>query len=336
MKLSAIIGSLVGLAIVAGLVAMSGFTDIGRAILAAGWGILAVIALHFPQLVFSGLAWRSVVPVAQRPPAPVFVGLRLIREAVNALLPVAQIGGEFVAARLMARRGIPLGAASASLTVDVTLEMLSQVLFTLLGLGLLVMVPQDQQLIRWIGRGVLVSLAVLAAFVLAQRHGLLRLLESGLLRLARKRKWQRLEDIAGLHQAIVSLYRSPRLLCLGAANHFVSWLLGSLEVMAALFVLGHPVGLRSALIIESLGQAFRSLGFAVPGALGVQEGGLILVCGLLGIGPQGAIELSLLKRVRELALGIPALAAWLWIERRGSAGPAGSPSLKQICVEKTP
>ena len=106
--------------------------------------------------------------------------------------------------------------------------------------------------------------------------------------------------------------------------------------MAALFVLGHPVGLRSALIIESLGQAFRSLGFAVPGALGVQEGGLILVCGLLGIGPQGAIELSLLKRVRELALGIPALAAWLWIERRGSAGPAGSPSLKQICVEKTP
>ena len=57
----------------------------------------------------------------------------------------------------------------------------------------------------------------------------------------------------------------------------------------------------------------RALGFAVPGALGVQEAGNILVCGWVGIGPQVAIELSLLKRIREVALGIPGLLAWQFL-----------------------
>jgi uncharacterized membrane protein YbhN (UPF0104 family) len=119
------------------------------------------------------------------------------------------------------------------------------------------------------------------------------------------------------------------------ANHFMSWLLGGLEVMAALFVLGHQVGWRDALIIESLGQAFRSLGFAVPGALGVQEGGLIVVCGLLGIDAPVAIELSLLKRVRELALGVPGLVAWRWMEKLGPVGKVDVESTQGIVEEKT-
>jgi uncharacterized membrane protein YbhN (UPF0104 family) len=92
--------------------------------------------------------------------------------------------------------------------------------------------------------------------------------------------------------------------------------LGGLEVMLALHFLGVSVDFREALIIESLGQAFRAVGFAIPGSLGVQEGGLMIACGLLGISPQTAIELSLLKRIREVALGIPALMAWHVIETR--------------------
>jgi hypothetical protein len=92
--------------------------------------------------------------------------------------------------------------------------------------------------------------------------------------------------------------------------------------MPALYVLGHPVELSSALVIESLGQAFKALGFAVPGALGIQEGGYILVCGLYGLSAELAIALSLVKRLREIALGLPALATWQWLEARN---PAKSP-----------
>jgi uncharacterized membrane protein YbhN (UPF0104 family) len=85
--------------------------------------------------------------------------------------------------------------------------------------------------------------------------------------------------------------------------------------MVGLHVLGVAVGLRDATIIESLGQAFRAVGFVVPGGLGIQEGGVLLICSQLGIAPQVAIELSLLRRIRELALGGPGLLAWYWIER---------------------
>jgi putative membrane protein len=317
MKLSAIVGTLAGLALAITLVAMNDYAQIGRAIAMAGWGIILVIALHGPQMLFSSLAWRAVVPADPIPGVGAFMGLRLIREGVNALLPVAQIGGEFVAARLMGRRGVSLAAAGAGVTVDLTLEMVSQVFFTLVGLGLLLTNRQDAEVTAWILKGSAAALGVLAAFIIAQRYGLARLLEKGLLALAERQNWEGLGDVAGLHDAIVALYGSRRRLILGTVNHFISWLLGGLEVMAALWAVGHPVSLVDALVIESLGQAFRSLGFAVPGALGVQEGGLILVCGLVGLGPEAAIELSLLKRVRELVLGLPGLGAWHWLERRG-------------------
>jgi uncharacterized membrane protein YbhN (UPF0104 family) len=103
--------------------------------------------------------------------------------------------------------------------------------------------------------------------------------------------------------------------------------------MVGLHALGVPVGFRDATIIESLGQAFRAVGFAVPGGLGVQEGGVLLICTLLGIGPQTAIELSLLRRIRELALGVPALTAWYWIERP-YAGALASPHENEPCRER--
>jgi putative membrane protein len=314
LKASVLISTLIGLAIIVALVVTSGPAEIGRAILTAGWGIVVVIALHFPQMICSGQAWRSVVPPPLVLSAPTFLGLRWIREGVNALLPVAQIGGEFVGARLMALRGVSLSAAGASVTVDLTLEMLSQVGFTLLGLALLLADLHDPQIIRWTLIGSLVALGILAVFILSQRFGLFALLEKGLLHLAKKQNWKGLKDVAGLHQDIVTLYQSPRRLCLGTGFHFLSWLLGGLEVMAAFHVIGVPVGLRESLVVESLGQAFRALGFAVPGALGVQEGGIVLVCALLGIDQQTALELSLLKRVREVVLGVPGLLAWHWIE----------------------
>ena len=99
-------------------------------------------------------------------------------------------------------------------------------------------------------------------------------------------------------------------------HHLTSWLIGGIEVIVALHVVGVDIGLGQGLLIESIGQAMRTVGFAIPGSLGIQEGGYILVCGLVGIGPQSAIELSVLKRVREVVLGVPGLVAWHWLEGR--------------------
>ena len=80
----------------------------------------------------------------------------------------------------------------------------------------------------------------------------------------------------------------------------------------------HPVGWIDALLLESLGQAIRGAAFAIPGALGVQEGGYLLLAPVAGLPPDAALALSLAKRARELLLGVPGLL-YLHLSSRVSA-----------------
>jgi len=88
------------------------------------------------------------------------------------------------------------------------------------------------------------------------------------------------------------------------------------RVLAITVPSGDDPGKQTACFVETLGAAVRGAGFAVPGALGVQEGGLILICGLFAIPPDVAIALSMVKRARELIVGIPGLLVWQWTEGR--------------------
>jgi putative membrane protein len=301
-----------------------GFAEIAGGIQHAGWGVLAVIAFHPAQMIFSALAWQGLLPAAAAPGLIAVVSLRWIREGVNNLLPVAQIGGEVIGARLLRRQGVPLAAAGASVTVDFAIEFLTQVIFTLIGLALLIAALHEPGIVPWIIGTVALGGAVVALLVAVQRFGLLQAVERSLVRLAERRPaWSFLGEVAGLNRAIKALYASPAKLGWSCLHHLISWSLGGLEVMLALHFVGVPVELREGLIIESLGQAFRAVGFVIPASLGVQEGGFIVACGLFGVSPQAAIELSLLKRIREVALGIPALAAWQLIEARPAAEPVG-------------
>ena len=57
--------------------------------------------------------------------------------------------------------------------------------------------------------------------------------------------------------------------------------------------------------------------FAIPGALGVQEGGYLLLAPLAGLSPDVGLALSLAKRARELLLGLPGLLYWRVASRAG-------------------
>jgi putative membrane protein len=283
-------------------------------------GIIAVIAFHFVQLLFSAAAWRVMLgKVAMRPTLRDYMVLRWIREGVNNLLPVAQIGGEFVAARLLHRRGVKLAPAIAGTVADLTMEMITQIGFTLLGLLLLLDTVGGGNIGGYVAGGLGVAVAVAAGFLGAQWFGLALAIETGLVRLGRAMQWPGVADVAGLHAALRDCYRQPRRIALAALWHMISWLLGGLEVMLALHFLGHDVGFTSGLIIESVGQALKAVGFAVPGALGVQEGGYIIICAEFGLAPEVAIALSLIKRLREAVLGVPGLLAWQRIEAKSKA-----------------
>ena len=90
----------------------------------------------------------------------------------------------------------------------------------------------------------------------------------------------------------------------------------SVEAWIALRLMGADPGFATVLALESLLAAIRSVAFAVPNAVGVQEGAYLLLGGGFGLPPEIALALSLLKRARDLAIGVPALLAWQLVESR--------------------
>ena len=309
MRLSLLIAGFAGFGLSVWLLASYGLSRILDLLGQAGvGGISAVIVFHFVQIVFSAAAWREIAgPMTERPSFGFFCVLRWIREAVNNLLPVAQIGGEFVVARLLQRRAVPLAPAIAGTVADLTIEMVTQILFTLLGLGLLLHTVGDGGLVSYVWSFVLISLLIAAGFLCAQCVGLALVFEKALMRLGRTLGWAGTAQVEGLHRALLGCYRRPRCVLMAMGWHSISWLLGGVEVCLALHFIGHDASLGDGLVIESLGQALKAAGFVVPSALGVQEGGYILVCQAFKLSPEVAIALSLMKRLREVVLGVPGL-----------------------------
>ena len=303
-----------GAAVIA-LVAWFGAQSIGREVLEAAWVIPLTTLLLFVQLYLSAIAWRITVG-GERPRLGRYFRIRWIREAVNSMLPVAQLGGNLVGIRMLAQRGVPGPLAGAGTVLDLTVESVTQFLFTLAGFGVLVAMDVNRAWAPWLEWVLVATALALAGFIIAQRAGMLRIIEWLAGHLTRLFPALSVEAVRGLHTELMRLQRDRVALAQATGLHLLSWTLGTAETWLALTAMGRVTSLGEAFVIESLGMAARSAGFAVPAALGVQEAGFIVVGELFHIHPETAIALSMVKRARELAVGLPGLVAWQWAEGR--------------------
>ncbi len=304
-----------GLLLAVYLVADTGFEAVGEAFAGAGWGLLLIMLYDLAALSCAGLAWGALLRPLWNGPNWLFIVIRFLREAINSLLPVAQVGGDLIGARMLAARGPPASLAVASVIADKTIEILGQFAYTLAGFLLLIGRRGDSDLLPGIGFGLIVIGPLLLGFLGLQNSRLFAAFERMLLGLAERLQWEGLSRMAGLHSALTSLYRQPLGLALGFAFHSVAWVAGAGEVWLALQLMGHPLGFVDCFILESLGQAARSAAFIIPGGLGAQEGAFLLIGGALGVPPEYALALSLVKRASQLLFGIPMLAAWPFLDR---------------------
>jgi putative membrane protein len=234
------------------------------------------------------------------------------------LLPAAQIGGEIIRAHLLSRAGVAGPVAGASVVVDLTTGLATQLAFVLLGIGLFLAAQGGSHVLLQLGAGLGVFSALVLVFGLLQRRGLFLRLARVVERATRGRAWQGLVgSAAGLDREVVARYRDRARLSLCAGWRLVGWLWGSVEIWLAFWLLGHPIGVAEAVVLESLGQAVRSVGFVLPGGLGAQESGIVAAGMMAGIGPDLALAVALIKRARELAYGVPGLIAWSVVDLAG-------------------
>ncbi len=144
-------------------------------------------------------------------------------------------------------------------------------------------------------------------------------------RFSGKRDWsQWVAQAQAIDLAVQATYRRNGPVTASFVLSLVGWLVGTGEVFLIARFLGTPVSWRDALVLESLGQAIRGAAFAIPGALGVQEGGYLLLAPLAGLAPEcGAGAVAGEARARIAAgLAGPAVPALCHARPAAAAGAA--------------
>jgi putative membrane protein len=272
--------------------------------------LAVVVLLRAVELSGAGLGWWIIVPASARCPLYACVWVRFIREAINALLPVAQVGGEIAGGRVMTFFGIAGEVAGATILVDILMQAVTLVLFTFVGIGILATVVADRALVGSLVAGAAIMGLALAGFFAAQRFGGAKLFDRLLMTLAAKLGWSALANRESLHDNLVRIYANLPRLAAAMLVHLGVWFVGALEVLVVLRLMGFSISYGEAVAIESVGQAVRAAAFLMPGALGVQEAGFIAVCAVYGIPAPQALALSLVKRVPDITLGVPFLFVW--------------------------
>jgi putative membrane protein len=324
----AIGGALAGLLLLSALVAWQGWHAVLGAVEQAGWALLLLVPLRLLTLALDARAWQILLePARQAPaagPAPGFLFLlwvAAVREAVNRLLPAAGVGGEVVGVRLARTRLPDTAAVAASVIVEVLLTIVVLYLFCGLGVVLMARIAAGMPQVWVIAASLALSLPLpLLAWWLLRHGAPFQRLERWSVRLlgARSPLPPALPDLDGarLDAAVARLFGRHGRLLRSLGWQLLSYLLGSLETWFALRLLGHPVDLATAIAIEALTQAVRHASFLVPAGLGVQEAAVLLFGYLGGVGGEVALSLALVKRMREIVLGLPALLSWHWFEAR--------------------
>ena len=318
-----------GAALFTGLLIREGAPQVAKAIATAGWAILAIIAYHLCVPVFlDALAWWVVFPRSDRPPLRQIFWMRWVGESVSTIVPSAAVGGDIVRARLAAIHGAPVAIAAGTVLVDLTLGVFTQAAFTLLGVVLLVQATGQRSFVGPTVIGTLVGLAAIGGFYFVQRLGMFGFLARMIGKVANSPEWQSLvQSGETFDQTVRTLYSRRGAVIACCAWTITSLILNSGEIWIALHALKLNATVMNAVILQSTVLTVRNVAFAVPSGLGVQEGGYVLIGSLLGIDGTEALALSLIARVRELALGIPGLVTWQLIEGRrllrGRAEPAG-------------
>lgn len=316
-RATAIVAAVIGLGVATAVVGYFNFGAVLAAMQPIGApGFFAVIAAQVCLFAPLGLAWWLVAPGEPIARAPLFAWGRLLREAASDILPFSQLGGLMIAARAVVLGGASTPTALGSSLVDVTVEIAAQLIYTLVGVVLLAQhlgfaAARNDRLLYGVLIGMAIGTAIVGGMVATQRRGLNVI----------GRFLQRLAPSAGQHAAAVTevteaAYRGLTPLGESLALHVLAWFGAAGGTWLILLLIGHRLPFLSVVAIESLLFAIRNAAFVVPSGLGVQEGAYALLGPLFGLPVEAALALSLLKRARDITIGVPMLLSWQAAESR--------------------
>ena len=298
--------------------------QVARGLADLGWGFGFIFVLQAVPLGFLTLSWQLVVPPGPQLPLTTLARILVAGEAVNAVSPVAVVGGELMRASLLSAR-IPAQSAVPSVALAAMTQFCAQLIFVLAGLPFALTVVHEAS----VRHGLLALETILAALLgglllisltPAAQRWVERTAES--LALAADDDFAFLPRLAnhgsGYDQGDP---RRPGRFGLSVLTSLVAWLMGAVETFFILRFLRISVPFGRAVGIEVLAVTIEGVLFFVPAKIGVQEGGKVLIFLAAGLSPAKGLAFGLARRIRELAWAASAWGFWL------TSSTGGIPSL---------
>jgi putative membrane protein len=318
LKTPAYVGGLLGVALLIVIAVHADFAAMLHTLQSGGIRLLWLIPYRASFFFLYAIGWLALLrpsDTAHRAGLGYIFWATTVRDAVDRLLPVASVGGSIVGVRILRWRGLGAAPVAASVVVEILLTLVVIYLFTALGLMLLSEYGASGHEYRRALLVFLLSLPVPAIILMLLRNGVILerlhafvhawIGESALSRGA-----------TALDHEIRASLRRPGGLLIAGGLQLVALVSGAFEIWFALRLFDHPVGINAALVLESMTQAVRHIAFIVPAGLGVQEAGLVVFGHAVGISGEMALAVAMVKRMREVAWGVPALLSWQWLEGR--------------------
>ena len=325
MKLRIVIITALGLALALYLVMYVGLGAVFSAAVRVGWSGFAILCFYVAGVfLLLGAAWYVLLPDSSPTRLWVFVWARMVRDAAAEVLPFSQLGGIVLGARAAILHGVATPLAFASMIVDVTTEMLAQIVYIALGVVLLsARAPRTSLAVS------LTTVFVIGLVLAAVAGGLLLALQRYghwvTSRLAARLLPGAVAATAAVAAGLDAIYRSRARVGRSLAIHFAGWITSAIGTWIAFRLIGARADLAAVMAIESLVYATRSAAFLIPNALGVQEAAYAVLAPLFGVGAEFGLAVSLLKRARDIAVGVPILLIWHAMEgQRALAGKLSS------------
>jgi hypothetical protein len=295
---------LVGFALFFYLIFSMGIGTIVAQLAHFGWWFAAICALGASWLFFQTLAWRAMQRERFAGVSVFFLfNVKFISDALNTLLPSANLGGE--SARLyFTSRFLSKKEALAGVMVDKTFEYAGGIPFMVVGF-----------LIGWAGgffpkalvlpaflclAFTLAGILVFAGFLMQGVHSVLAKATRfvpPLRRLVEAKEKQ----IHALERELRQLFAAPWPRVLAAWSfHFLARVTGVFEVIVVLRVLHVPVGFFQAFFITAMVTGVNTVFFLMPGQWGVAEGSHQFIVHSMGFPSLAGLSLGVIKRIRKL------------------------------------
>ncbi|QHI95423.1 HpnL family protein [Aristophania vespae] len=289
-------------------------------------GLLGFFALVIIQLIINfglGVSWKASTPKIALSRLTM---ARFVRDAASTCLPFSQLGGMLAGLKATVcehpanpKNRVSWAEAIASNIIDITSETLGQIVFIILAILCLIGHQDAGKFIIPLIAGILILTIGISSFIWSQHKSGNILAKIGYF-LSRHiaASWHESfkNKSDSFQNALDDLWKHPKNIAYGAFIHLIFWLGSAVITWVGLHFLGANISIFNAIAIEGVVCGMMTVGFLVPAALGVQEGAYIALGLVFGVSTDISFSLSLLRRGRDIVIGVPVLLLWQIAEIR--------------------